>query len=1153
MIYLKRPFSVRALALAAALLLAEVPAIAVPVRFDIPAQSASSALRLLGQQAGVEVIYPAGELRKLQVKAVKGEMEPAEAFAQLFAGTAYAVRKLTETSYAVEPRAVDQSGVIDGRVQDEAGRGVAGVVVTLAGSEKGTRTDASGHFSMTGVRPGVQTLHLAADGRRNTRVTDVQVRSGQTSSLEAVTMPAQPGGVIQLEDFVVSVKKNDGILELDPFEVSEGRARPFTTANIDLTRTKDDVLPFQSYSAKDVEQSGSADLAEFFRNRLSQNYTRFLQEEALSNGVLSVGHAQNELSLASGAGGGGPLGETELVILVNGRRLPTAQFGNGNSITSSGNFRGIPIASIERIEVLSSAAGAIYGSGATGGVINIITRQDYQGGSIALGFESPVDVMAARRSIDLEYALPVRPGLSLRLAYGYKDNTPLTMADRADETLICWRNTIMSQAPAVITGDSTPLLGATPNIRSLSGANLFGPGTPGFTSVPDGYTGGQGLTPFLARQGVYNTALADGGARGGFGRNSEFGPHSHDRNLVLGFDQTLGSAWRLTAEYSQTTSVLAGRNSDVNTLAYVSAGAPSNPFGQTVVVQWYDPRLDRPELGTESITKQDQFLFSLRGEWHDWRALVDASYSRVVDTYRKVSFVTPLDGSGNMIEFSDAINQGLYNPFVDPRVTAPAAPGFYNEYARLLNLVGGVTDNYQGSAKVSGAIGKLPAGPLQLTLGAEWIRQKRSRTYSLETALNSRTKEVIYNYAEKYDPPFVSTGDTYSLYGEANLPVVAPRQNVPFVRGLEVFTSGRASQQSLDGVQPVSSRFDAYGLDYANVIITRPASYTSRPFLYAAGFRHDLVSGVAYRGSISIGFKPPVFGDVIPSLPATANVTVTDRRTNQTVVLTPAMQRTGGNADLVPETTRSVNWGLILQPKWTDYFRASVDYVESTRNDAITSLTAQTVLDLEATDPQLASRVQRDASGRITLVDSRSINFARIASKTLDITLEQQVPNVWGGRIVFTAAATKNLSFKIQTSAKSQAVEQVENPLGTYGFSFVRWNGNGQVRWEGRRWTVGWSTRYFDDVLVRPVDFAAQGKDRIEWAHEHSAFVSHRFSEKALGGRWGIALKDTTATVGIKNVFDRKPRFQGSNSTTGYYGADSAYGRSFWVQLRRDF
>jgi outer membrane receptor protein involved in Fe transport len=74
------------------------------------------------------------------------------------------------------------------------------------------------------------------------------------------------------------------------------------------------------------------------------------------------------------------LGTARTLTLVNGRRVVPG----GTGADASVDLNSIPLAVIERVEVLKDGASAIYGSDAIGGVVNIITRTDFEGTEVAL-------------------------------------------------------------------------------------------------------------------------------------------------------------------------------------------------------------------------------------------------------------------------------------------------------------------------------------------------------------------------------------------------------------------------------------------------------------------------------------------------------------------------------------------------------------------------------------------------------------------------------------------------------------------------------------------------------------------------------------------------------------------------------------------------
>lgn len=128
--------------------------------------------------------------------------------------------------------------------------------------------------------------------------------------------------------------------------------------------------PVQVYDQEDFELAG-ADTPQEFMATVTQNF----------GGAQS---ADRDLDFTYGSGldlrGLGP-GTT--LVLLNGRRMPLSGASSYVDISM------IPISAIERIEVLTDGASAIYGSDAVGGVVNIITRSNYTGGDTSLSVSIP--------------------------------------------------------------------------------------------------------------------------------------------------------------------------------------------------------------------------------------------------------------------------------------------------------------------------------------------------------------------------------------------------------------------------------------------------------------------------------------------------------------------------------------------------------------------------------------------------------------------------------------------------------------------------------------------------------------------------------------------------------------------------------------------
>jgi iron complex outermembrane receptor protein len=130
-------------------------------------------------------------------------------------------------------------------------------------------------------------------------------------------------------------------------------------------------LPVTVIDREDIEFSGKSSAADLLRELPFNSAGSFRPQSGSS--------AQSFAGLSLRA-----LGAGRTLILIDGRRAPVApNVGNAQDLNA------IPLAAIERIEILSDGASAIYGSDAIGGVVNIITRQDFTGAELMAGVSEP--------------------------------------------------------------------------------------------------------------------------------------------------------------------------------------------------------------------------------------------------------------------------------------------------------------------------------------------------------------------------------------------------------------------------------------------------------------------------------------------------------------------------------------------------------------------------------------------------------------------------------------------------------------------------------------------------------------------------------------------------------------------------------------------
>jgi iron complex outermembrane receptor protein len=145
------------------------------------------------------------------------------------------------------------------------------------------------------------------------------------------------------------------------------------------------VTPVQIYDAEFIENTGAATMSDFL-----------FQASFAGPGLFSENQTLSQTAGTANFDSRG-FGDDYVVILLNGRRLPgDPVFGDGAT-----NLNLIPIASVERVEYLSTGASAIYGADAVQGVLNIITRQEWEGLQLKAQFGNDMDSGGARTGFSL--------------------------------------------------------------------------------------------------------------------------------------------------------------------------------------------------------------------------------------------------------------------------------------------------------------------------------------------------------------------------------------------------------------------------------------------------------------------------------------------------------------------------------------------------------------------------------------------------------------------------------------------------------------------------------------------------------------------------------------------------------------------------------
>lgn len=130
-------------------------------------------------------------------------------------------------------------------------------------------------------------------------------------------------------------------------------------------------LPVTVVTRAQLEDSGAVTIAEFIRTSTFSTTGQFRPQSGSSAQSWSGANLRG-------------LGSSRTLVLVDGRRVAKAP-----NVGDAADMNSIPMAAVERIEILTDGASAIYGSEAIGGVINIILRKDFDGVYVSVGKTNP--------------------------------------------------------------------------------------------------------------------------------------------------------------------------------------------------------------------------------------------------------------------------------------------------------------------------------------------------------------------------------------------------------------------------------------------------------------------------------------------------------------------------------------------------------------------------------------------------------------------------------------------------------------------------------------------------------------------------------------------------------------------------------------------
>jgi iron complex outermembrane receptor protein len=192
-----------------------------------------------------------------------------------------------------------------------------------------------------------------------------------------------------------------------------------TVTGTHIRGTTDSPSPVLVFTRDDIDAAGVNTIQQFLES-LPQNFGGISEN---TMGAIAGGSQANNAVNGSAPNLRG-LGADATLVLINGHRVAP-----GNSNGSFVDISMIPLTAVERIEIVTDGASAIYGSDAVGGVVNIILRTKYDGAETRVQYGSVTDGSMHNVQVGQTAGADWTGGSGV-LSYQYFDQTPLSAASR---------------------------------------------------------------------------------------------------------------------------------------------------------------------------------------------------------------------------------------------------------------------------------------------------------------------------------------------------------------------------------------------------------------------------------------------------------------------------------------------------------------------------------------------------------------------------------------------------------------------------------------------------------------------------------------------------------------------------------------------------
>ncbi len=851
-----------------------------------------------------------------------------------------------------------------------------------------------------------------------------------------------------------------------------------TGSNIKRSIADESSLPITVLNAKDLREAGVTS-AEGVIQRVASSQSTLGSSQVIGSGTQGKANANLR-----------GLGANKTLVLLNGRRIASFAFDS-----SAVDLNAIPFAAIERIEILRDGASAIYGTDAIGGVINFITRNDYQGGSISGEYTSPQHTGGTdkRATISGGFGDLNKNNYNVFAVLDWRQVERIRAVDRAFGST----GVIPSRGVELTSGTSFPA-NFTQNAGAFAGNPSFPTGCAPPSSLP----------------------LANPNCRYDYTAAIDLQPDVEQLTFMTRGSLNLGGGHKASLEYYRASTETIARVAPDPVTGLVMT--PSSPFfpstypgidpTRNISIGWRMVPAG-PRENTSNTTGQRAVadLSGAIGGW-DYRAGLYWTESKGDDG--------PTNGYVSKTLIQDGVTSGVLNPFGAQTPAGDAAI-----LAAKLTGTGQVaTGTTKGvDLRASREIFSMAGGAAAISVGAEY-RKENYRNDTIDAIVTQ----------------IPSLGrDPYHVSGDRNVSALSAEMILPVTKALEV---------------QLAARYDRYS-DFGS---------TFNPKI---GFLFKPTKALFARGSYNTGFRAPALDELYGPQSATFTADAYDDP-----LLCPggtpaaggvasrdcgqqAQSLTGGNRALKPEKSKTFTLGVGFEP--VKGVLLTADYWNIKLSDQIAAFPEQAIFgdptryasryvrcnQLTVAQQGIYDRCQNDFvnSNALAYIVGLTDNLGGVKTDGVDLSASYAWTQGTAGNFNVSLNSTWVRSYDYQRTVTDPYV----NNVGIYvdASPVFRWQHVLGLGWNRGPWSGQLNIRH-------KTGYTDQNQVEAGFENEVKAYTLVDIS-----GSWS-GLKNTTITLGVKNLFDTKPPFsnQGTVFQKGYDPrfAD-AVGRAYMLRAAYNF